>query len=296
MINEITITSLSGRGSVTMRTQDYEGFWLGPVDWGQVSGTHQTYRSPNQLGETVASTTVEPRPLSITGWVIDAGTGGLGQRCDFLNAFFSPVEDYSLEYRGRKIGFRPDASVKYGRTRKENNEKKRKFLIQATCPYPLFTDLADTAAAFDASGKLFRFPNNFGRQAPALFGTRNQTYTLEVNNSGGFQTWITAKLRFSGTVENPQIKNLTTGQSLRVLRRFGRGESLTLSTMPDRQFLRLETAEGQTVNILKNWDITTGWIQLNPGRNTLALGCEDLDQRAAMSVTVFFTPLYMEIE
>lgn len=296
MIDEITITSLSGRGSVTMRTQDYTGFWLGPVDWGQVTGSHQTYTSPNQVGETIASTAVGPRPLSITGWVIDAGTGDLRQRCDFLNAFFSPVEDYALEYRGKKLGFRPDGSVDYSPERKENNQVKRKFLIQATCSYPLFTDLADTAAAFDVSGKLFRFPNNFGRESPVLFGTKNQTYTLEVNNTGGFETWLTARFSFSGTVDNPLLKNLATGEALGVLRQFSRGEVLEACTMPDRQYLWLYTPQGQRVNILKNWDLSTDWIQLKPGRNRLAVGCKDPAQRAAMTVTIFFTPLYMEIQ
>ena len=41
MIDEITITSLSGRGSVTMKKKDYAGYWLGPVDWGQVQGQEE---------------------------------------------------------------------------------------------------------------------------------------------------------------------------------------------------------------------------------------------------------------
>ena len=30
MIDEIKLTSLSGRGSVVMKARDYAGYWLGP--------------------------------------------------------------------------------------------------------------------------------------------------------------------------------------------------------------------------------------------------------------------------
>lgn len=296
MIKEITITSLTGRGSVTMRDRNYKGYWLGPVDWGAVQGTHQTYSFPDQVGESIASTTVEKRALSVTGWVVDGGTKDLQLRCDFLNSFFSPVEDYTLEYQGKKLQFRPDSSIRYSPEYIKNNEKVRRFLLQATCAYPLFTDQSDTGAAFDSTGKLFRFPNSFGREAPVVFGTRSTTYSVEVNNPGGFATWITAKFTFSGVVEDPQIKNLTTGEVLGVNRRFTRGEVLELSTKDGSKYMRLTTAEGIRENILKNWDFRTDWLQLAPGRNMLALGCKDLEQRANMSVAVYFTPLYLEVE
>ena len=135
-----------------MKKGEYWSYWLGPVDWGQVEGQHQTYSYYNQVGESIVSTTVGTRPLSITGWVMDSGTGDLQSRCDYLNAFISPVEDYALEYKGKKIQFRPDTSVVYSPEYKKNNEMVRRFLIQGTCPYPLFTDQEDTAVSFDSTG------------------------------------------------------------------------------------------------------------------------------------------------
>lgn len=296
MIQEIIITSLTGRGSVVMRDREYKGYWLDTTDWGQVQGTHQTYSFPDQVGESIASTTVEKRSLSITGWVVDSKRKDLQQRCDFLNSFFSPTEDYTLEYKGKKIVFRPDSSIQYPPDPRHNNEIVRKFMLTATMAYPLFTDQTDTAAAFDSTGKLFRFPNSFGRETPVVFGTRSTTYSVEVNNPGGFSTWITAKFNFSGLVEDPQIKNLTTGELLGVKRQFVRGEVLEVSTKDGAKYMRLTTPEGGSENILKNWDFNTDWLQLAPGRNMLALGCKDLEQRANMSVTVYFTPLYLEVQ
>lgn len=295
MIKEITITSLAGRGSVTMRDRDPKGYWLGPVDWGQVPGQHQTCAYLNQVGSSIVSTRVGERSLSITGWVVD-GAGQLQSRCDFLNGFISPVEDYSLEYQGKRIQFRPDSSIIYSAEYTKNNEKVRRFLIQATCPFPLFSDTQDTAAAFDSTGKLLRFPTSFGQESPLVFGAQSNTYMVEVNNAGGFQTGIIVKINFLGAVQNPRIRNLTTGQMDGVVRGFSRGEALEIVTLPGKKSMTLYTPEGARENLIKYRDLRTDWITLAPGRNLLALDCDDLAQRAAMAVTVYFTPLYLEVQ
>lgn len=316
MIEEIKITSLSGRGSVTMKSRDYQGYWLGEVDWGQVSGRHNTYSFPNQIGESIVSTSVATRPLSVTGWVIScAGSAHIGSaqigaarvgsgetadtmqiRCDFLNAFISPVDDYTLEYKNRKIQFRPDSSIIYTPEYEANNEKVRRFLIQGTCPYPLFTDLENTAVPFDATGNRFIFPTNWGQTKPIIFAATEKAYRVEVNNKGGFSTGLTAVLKFSGDVQNPRIKNLTTGKFIGVKGTFHNGERLEMSTIPGNKYIKTRIPDGTEYNIIKYRDYKMSWIQLTPGINQLALDCDDLDQRPNMSVTVYFTPLYMEVE
>lgn len=296
MIEEIKITSSAGRGSITMATGDYAGYWLGKVDWGQVQGQHQTYSYYNQVGESIVSTSILSRPLSINGWVIDGGADTLQARCDTLNTFLSPAEDYTLEYKDRKIQFRPDYSIRYGREQKQNNRLLRQFLIQGTAPFPLFSGLEDTTVIFDFSGKLFRFPTNFGQVAPLVFGTINKTYSAEAYNAGGFQTGFTASIRFAGPVANPRIKNLTTGKFIGVNRTFEDGERLEISTVIGRKAITLRTAEGTEENLIKYRDFRTSWIQLEPGGNLLALDCDDLDQRNNMDVVVQFTPLFLEVE
>lgn len=296
MIERIEITSLAGRGSVSMETRDYYGYWLGPVDWGSVEGQHQTYSYYNQIGESIVSTTALPRQLSITGWIVDPGIGTLQNRCDFLNKFISPTEDYSLEYNGKKINFRPDSSIRYSAIRQENNELVRKFLIQATCPYPLFTDINDTEVTFDSSGKMFRFPTDWGQYNPIVFAVIGKAYNKEINNTGSFQAGIVAKIRFAGEVKNPRLKNLTTDKFIGVNRIFSKGEQLEISTVLGSKRITLYATDGRSENIIKHRDYRTTWIQLEPGGNILAIDCDNLDQRGNMEVTVSFTPLYLEVQ
>lgn len=296
MINEIKITSLSGRGTLFLKSREYWGYWLGPVDWGQVQGQHQTYNYYNQVGKSIVDTTVGTRPLSITGWIVD-GEGQIQDRCDFLNAFISPMEDYELEYKNKKICFRPDISVAYSREYIKNNEKVRRFLIQGTCPFPLFSDKEDTAVPFQQTGNMFRFPTNFGQLEPLVFAVSGQAYSIHVFNKGGFSTGFIARIRFSGDVENPKIRNMTTGKLVGVSRTFSRGETLEISTIPGSKYMTLWSEDGQKINLIKYRDVQTSFdTQLQPGDNLIALDCADLDQRPAMDVTLYYTPLYLEVE
>lgn len=296
MIDEITINSLSGRGSVNMKTRDYAGYWLGPVDWGQVQGQHHTYKYYNQVGSSIVGTSVQERHLSIPGWVVDAGGGTLQERCDFLNTFISPVEDYELWYKGKKIQFRPDISVAYSPEYMKNNEKVRRFLIQATCPFPLFTDLEDLEVFFEQSTKLFKFPTDFGRKTPIIFATSDKSYNVNINNKGGFASGVIVRIRFTGVVANPRVHNLTTGKLDGVNRTFERGEQLEISTVSGSKHMYMWTTDGEQIDLIKYRDIRTSWIQLRPGDNRIAVDCDDLDQRNNMDVTLYYTPLYLEVE
>lgn len=295
MITEIKITSLSGRGTLFLKNREYFGYWLGPVDWGQVQGQHQTYSYLNQVGESIVSTTVGTRPLSITGWVVD-GNGQIQDRCDYLNSFISPVEDYELEYKGKKIQFRPDISVAYSREYIKNNEKVRRFLIQGTCPYPLFTDSEDTEVPFDQTGKMFHFPTDWGQTNPLVFAVIGKAYSMTIANKGGFPSGFIVRIRFSGEVQNPKIWNMTTEKFIGVNRTFESGEQLELSTAPGSKHITLWTSDGTKEDLIKYRDYQTSWIQLQPGTNLIAVDCADLDQRASMDVTLYYTPLYLEVE
>ena len=296
MIDEITITSLNGRGSVTMRTQDHQGYWLGRVDWGQAEGVHQTYSAYNQIGEVITSTGLGTRALSIPGWIIETPEKSMVRRCQFLDTFISPAEDYILEYHGRKIQFRPDSSIVYSRELTTDNALMRKFLIQATCPFPLFSNVADTIVPFDLSTKKFRFPTDFGQAAPIIFATTERLYNTRITNPGSFSTGVTIQINFVGNVTNPKIRDLQTNQAVGVDKDFVAGDQLTIVTTSGQKSMTVRHSDETTENYIKYRSIDTVWLQLAPGTNVWALECSDLDERANMSVQILFTPLYLEVE
>lgn len=296
MIEEIKIISLSGRGSVTMRTRDAAGYWLGRVDWGQAEGSHQTYSAYNQLGATITSTQLGTRSLTIPGWIIEDSKKSMLSRCEFLNSFISPAEDYELEYNGRKIQFRPDSSIVYSRTESTDSKLLRKFLIQATCPFPLFSQIEDAVKSFEESTKLFTFPTDFGRTKPIVFGTTGQLYNTVLTNPGGFSTGATVQIDFTGDVQSPRIRDMATGKFLGINYDFAEGDRLTICTVIGKKAITLEKSTGEIVNLIKYRNVEMSWLQLAPGNNLWAIECEDIDQRVYMDVTISFTPLFLEVE
>lgn len=296
MVDSVKITSLSGRGTLFLRRGDRSSYWLDEIDWGQASGQHNTYRYLDQVGASIVSTSIQPRALSLSGWVVETADGTLRERCDFLNAFFSPVEDYELLCGDKKIAFRPDCSIIYSREFKENNRKARRFLLQATCPFPLFSDSTDKAVPFESETKLFRFPADFGRTQPLVFAVVGSAYNTAINNQGGFAAGFVARIRFSGEVSGPCLTNLDTGEMIGVNHTFQNGEQLEIGTVSGAKHITLFSADGAKRDLIKHRDVRTSWFQLSPGVNHIAVSCTDTAQRDNMSVTLYYSPLYLEVE
>ena len=279
-----------------MKNNDYSSYWLGEVDWGQASGSHNTNKYHSQVGASIISTSVQERALSITGWVLDAGENTLQERCDFLNAFISPVEDYSLEYNGKKIGFRPDSSIVYSPEYKKNNEKVRRFLIQATCPFPLFSDIEYTEIPFDRSRKLFHFKTGFGRKKPLVFAVIDKAHSITVMNPGGFSTGFIVRIRFSGEVHNPKVWNIVTGKFIGVNYAFARGQQLELCTISGNKHITLYNEENEEIDLIKERDFQSSFnTQLQPGKNIISVECENQLELSNMDLTLYYSPLYLEV-
>lgn len=276
-------------------TENDQEFWLEKVDWGVVSGTHQTYTGSNQVGESIGATVIGTRDLSITGWAIEDNTP-LQTRCNLLNSFFSPSEDYLLVYKDYQISFRPDTSIKYGGDYTKNNKVMRNFLIQATCPYPLFEKTADTVVLFESSQKRFRFPTNFGLTSPVIFATTEVLYNTTLFNPGGFPTGVKIIISFIGDVTNPKIKDLKTQEFIGVNGTFHSGERLELITKVGGKSITLFHQNETPENLIKDRDVDTTWLQLRAGKNLWALECDDPNERGNMKVSISFTPLYLEVE
>ncbi len=219
MIEHIAIESLSNGERIEIGMDGHQEYWLERVDWGQVAGSHNTYSLFNQVGESIVSTSMSPRPLSVMGWVVDDSTP-LRTRCSFLNRFISPASDYLLKFEKYQIGFRPDASVIYGREHTVNNIKMRQFLIQATCPQPLFSETIEQMVPFDFSTKRFRFPTEFGQTEPILFALTEKVYNTKIHNPGGFSVGVTIDIAFIGNVTNPGVRDLRTNKFIGVDKSF----------------------------------------------------------------------------
>ena len=294
MIKAITITSQTGRGSIEMVYGDRRAYWLDDVDWEQLKGSHSTYSYYNQVGESIVSTAIGSRAISITGFVCEY-SDSLQDRCDFLNTYFSPLEDYWLEFGDYKIAFRPDASITWSRTHRENNRKGRKFLIQGTASNPLFQSANATAETFFETQKAFVFPSAFGSAEPLIYGIMADNTETVISLTGGFETGVTVEISFSSAVTNPKVYNLTVGKYIVVDYSFEAGDVLEICTVPGDKHITLNSG-GTITNLMRYRNVGTSWWMLQPGDNTLSLGCDDETELGGMNASIYYTTLFQEVE
>lgn len=295
MINQITIVS-EGHGTIEMSRYNRLGYYLDDVEFEKPQVSHNTYSYSNQLGTSIASTAVGERDITIKGYVVEIGQNTLQERCDVLNDFFNPLDDYTLYFKGYKIGFRPDGPVIWSREFKSNNQAGRQFMIQATAPFPLFTAAESTVVTFDTEERLFRFPTSFGSAAPFAFAVTSEVYGVDIYNAGGANTGVVAQMTFTGSVTNPRLVNRTLGKFIGVDYTFSAGEMLEISTVSGDKHLILTNGAGQTSSLMKQRNVGTVWWQLTPGMNAISFTCDDTTEIGNMSVALFYSPLRWEVE
>lgn len=294
MIKEIKITRQSTGEEITMVYGDKRGYYLNDVDWGQVEGTHNSYSYLNQIGASIVNTAIGMRDITISGFVV-ARESDITSRCEYLNTFISPNEDYILTYGGFKIHFRPDASIAWSRSYAENCEKGRKFLIQGTCPFPLFQAVTDTEDAFSVTTGLLHFPSNFGSVTPMAYGITAASYNIAINNTGGFPTGVRVTVAFTSAVANPKVYNLTTGKFIGVDYTFQAGDVLEINTQPGEKYIKLISGSSES-SLMRYRNVSMSWWVLEPGVNNLQMTCDDVTELGGMAVVIYYTPLYQEVE
>ena len=295
MIDQITIESES-RGTIEMVRGTRLGYYLDDVEFAKPDVNHNTYSYSNQVGASIASTSVGERDITIRGYVLEIGQNTLQDRCDALNDYFSPLEDYTLHYKGWKMKFRPDGPIIWAREFKSNNMGGRSFMLQATAAFPLFSKTENTAVTFDSEEKLFHFPTSFGSDTPFAFSVTSEVYGVDVFNDGGADTGIIGQITFTGSVTNPRLVNRTLGKYVGVNHTFAAGEVLEISTISGDKHITLIDSGGQTVNLMKKRDVGTTWWQLIPGINAVSFTCEDVTEIGSMSVVLYYAPLRWEVE
>lgn len=225
MINEITIVNGTG-DSVTIGndpSKDYD-FILDSIDWDTPAVTMNTYNIPNQIGVSFNGVTVGTRKPVVAGYVVantkNIDTAGLTweeyykkqlemieANKEKLNDIISVMSDVVIVASNYELDGRPSFPPKYATDEQRNNEVMCYFELNFECFNPLFHS--------NASNEL-EMPNA---------GTE---YTL--NNDGHATIGMSITMDFTGTVENPEFTNATSGETVKVEKTFAAGDRIIITT------------------------------------------------------------------
>lgn len=293
MIESIKLKNTKS-GQIIMIDQDQSQFVLTELDLGQVLGTHSSYSFYNQIGSTIESTTIENRPVSITGWVIGDTDEEITTNKKLLNKFVNPLQDIQLTvYDKYLLTFRPDYSVRYGKTIEENNECMCQFLIQGTCGNPLF-ELVDTELIpMSITKPKLKFPLVIPQNTGIIFGNKEVNRLVQIENDGDFPTGMVITLMAKGSVVKPKITLVETQESIELNNTLEAGETVVISTIYGEKYID-GILDGVKRNYMKYLKYPSTWLQLNTGTNTVQYSAQSGVEN--LQVTIEFSPGYMEVE
>lgn len=210
-------------------TFDYAGGYLinKPTGIDTLSVSLSQAQGIDQVGATIQSKTVQPRPVTVSGYLFGENQG-VGK--DRLLAVVRP------DIGGRL--YADDYYLTVHVTATPTIEPKRRgagFQFSLRAPYPYWCKDDSVKTRLSGVEPLFKFPWNVARDY--RFGRIIEDAFFTVVNSGQVPVPFTATIVASGDVVNPKILSALTGQVLHIKKTLVAGELLEIKITHERTYV-----------------------------------------------------------
>ena len=209
----------------------------------------------DQVGATIQSTNIQPRPVTIVGCLVgdaqDVNKNKLLSvvRPDIGGKLYA--DDYYLSVY-------PTATPII-----EPKDRLARFQFSLLATYPYWCKDDSASATLSGIQKLFKLPCNFSKTY--RFGQLMQTQFMNVLNRGQVPIPYTATFVAKGDVKNPKITNATTGKFLLIKKTLVSGERLVVEITHERTYVT-SSVDGDCRGALS---LTSNLFRLDVGDNVL---------------------------
>lgn len=293
MIDAIKLINRELNQELNINKTDFDSdYILESVDFGQVKGSHKTYKGIYQIGETLQGTTLETRSVSIVGWIVAENDDLLTILRKKLNMLVNPLQAIRIEYKDYYLNMFPDESISYSRDYKENNEVMCKFMIQGTCTFPLFGDKEDELLKVATTESTFMFPLTIKEEGITL-GIRKPSLITNVVNKGTIETGFILKFKALGTLLNPSLTNINTQETFKINKEMKAGEEIIINSNDGEKTIQ-GYLNGVEENYFKYKDVDSDWLRLALGDNLFRYNAED--NVSALEVEIIHNNKYLEVQ
>ena len=209
----------------------------------------------NQVGSTVESKTVQPRPVTISGIICGDDQSA---RKEALMSVIRPdlggklyADDYYLNVH---VTATPTI---------EPRSKFAHFQFSVNAPYPYWQKDNSVSKALSGVQNHFKFPWNVSR--PFRFGELMVTKFMNIHNGGQVPVPFTATFYAKNDAVNPKITNVNTGETLIINKSMVTGERVVVEITHDRTYVT-SSVDG---NIRGALDLDSTLFRLGVGDNVL---------------------------
>lgn len=158
-------------------------------------------------------------------------------------------------------------------------DKKETAQITVRCPDPYFNDDKTTMQEMSNVLALFEFPFDIEETNPVEMSRIELGREQIISNGSDVPIGMKIRIYASGTVVNPQIYNVRTGEFLKILDTMVTGDVIEISTMKGSKSA-IRYREGEKTSMIGYFAEGSVWLQLFPGENVMAMyadvGAENL--------------------
>jgi len=282
---ELTYINANGR-SITLKQN--RPYFLTKIDGtGNVSQTVNTFKAPDQDGAFYISSTLDMRNITIEGTVVAENPGdAYAWRQRFLQ-IFSPKLLGTLQYRERQIScVVEDAGFSVSTRQRIPN-----FFVSLLCPSPFFETLDEVREELASWIPLFEFELEIPMSGME-FGMRQPSQIITVENIGDVSCGCEIVFRALGTVTNPELLKIDTGEYIRLLTTMDAGDELRVYThFAGKRVVRVESSS--ITNAFSLLDTNSVFFQLSAGLNTLRYDASvNMD---LLEVSIYFRPQFLGV-
>ena len=275
-------------GGETLALRQRRPYFLTGVDGtGQIRQNILTFKAPNQDGAFFISGTMDTRNITLEGTIVAGSADEAATLRQRLLRIFSPKKAGVLTFRGKRIPCNVEEVVFAQRS----SARTSSFFISLLCPSPFFEAIDELRVELAAWTAKFSFALEIP-ETGMEFGAREPSQIIFVDNDGDVPCGCSIQFRALGSVVNPELMNVDTGEVMRILRTMTPGEQITVDTHFAAKRVR-SVMGGVEANAFPDVDTSSTFLQLGVGRNTLRYSAaESMDM---LEVTIFFRPQYLGV-
>lgn len=214
-------------GEITFNLQN--GFLLNlPDGVDTMSVSLGTAQGIGQVGATVQSTSIQPRPITVSGKIFAANPQTVKDKLVSVVRADVPGVLYADDWH---IGVVVTSTPVIG---PERNGAEFQFGLTAPYPYWISGNGKGSMLAGVVAG--FKFPWNISR--PYRFGQRMAEKYAVITNNGQADAPFELKITCNGeSAENIKVENLLTGEFLYLEKSLVEGETVTITVTHDRTYV-----------------------------------------------------------
>lgn len=272
---------------------DSKAYVASTVDLGSIDASLASYQGAGQAGSTITARQLGTRDISISGHIIADSPEVMRSRKAALQKVVSPTSDFWLVVDGtHRILCTATATVEYPSEWYRNNEQLTSFTIDATCALPFFQTLGPQEASISGWVKDFHFPyvNPLGDKF--TFGHKSESKIVDLVNESEVETGMLITFKaIGGSIVNPSLENVDTGERLRLGATMQAGEEVEIDTSYGSKSVRNVTA-GK--NWLQLFDLSSTWLQMPVGHSSFKYDF-DAASTGTLECSVSYTPLLIEV-